>query len=163
MEASTDWRLSAACWDSYPVLDFVSPGPQDREEAEKLCISCAVAGDCLRFTLDRPMLWRMGISAARSFGHPSSRRRDARYGSPLGVCRHGPDRARIPTCETCWRNRLGLCRGCGHEWKQTGRLVKAKKEGRCWPCWREKKRETTARFRAVAKARQNGGVSWLRP
>ena len=146
MEAETDWRVSAACWDVFPAIDLVTPGPQDREEAEKLCMACVVSRECLETVLKTPIAWRAGISAARSFGYPlAGKRRDARYGKPLGVCRHGPDRARIPTCEACWQNRLELCRGCGHEWKQTGFLVKAEKEGRCLTCWRRPEPELWTR------------------
>ena len=154
MEATISWRQRAACWNLFPAVDLVTPGPQDREEAEKLCGSCSVFRECLETILKTPIVARAGISGSRDFGHPAAgKRRDARFGTPLGVCRHGPGRKRIPTCEACWRNRLDLCRGCGHEWKQTGFLVRAEREGRCWPCWRVKKREDTARNRALAKAR----------
>ena len=134
-------------------MDFLVPGVRDLEEAETLCGSCTVFKECLEDILKTPIVHRAGIRASRHFGLPTAKRRNARFGEPLGVCRHGPDRKRIPTCENCWRNRLELCRGCGHKWKKTGFLVKAEKEGRCLSCWRVKKREDTARNRARAKAR----------
>ena len=142
------WRQRAACWDVFLTVDFISPDPEDRIEAEKLCSSCTVSTACLSTVLRYPISARAGIAGLRDFGHPTAgKRRDARYGIPLGKCRHS-----VPTCESCWQKNMGLCRNCGGSWKTTGVLVQAetgrRARGRCADCLREIKRQEAARWRA---------------